>query len=561
VSRLIEAIAAAARGTGKVTVRTFDASTGGRRDGCFSWTELHAEARGLAARLGAAGVGAGCAVGIVGSTSRTLLASVQAAWLAGASVTLLAPPNGSGGLDALVDTVVTAVRRAQLDVVVLCPPFVGAAGSLAVAGCQVIEFDDAAGAASVGLPFTQPRLAESDVALRQFTSGSTGPPRAVRITHGNLMANLAATRAASRHDDVHRAMVSWLPPHHDMGLIGFLILPMTCGDCGLFLSSPEEFLARPRSWLDDLSTLRATATAAPCFAYGIAARLAHPGKGLDLSALRVAIVGSDPVDPAVMSAFADRARAYRFDPEALVCAFGMAEATLAVSMREPGTGMAVDLVDADSLEKARFAHPAAGGARVAALARLGRPVPGIEVQVADPDTGAPRAERAIGELRIRGDSVTSGYVVDGRPDDFDGDWFRTGDLGYLLDGEIVVCGRRKELVIVGGRNILPYEVERAAARVEGVRPGRVAAFQGAGRGAGHGAGETLVVALETRAGEHPGLREAVAREIIARVGVRPAEVLLLAPGTLPKTTSGKMRRVEIRRRYLAGEGLREVARP
>jgi fatty-acyl-CoA synthase len=216
--------------------------------------------------------------------------------------------------------------------------------------------------------------------------------------------------------------------------------------------------------------------------------------------------------------------------------------------------MVVDAVDQRVLETDRYAAPlpddrgASGGPSRRRFPLLGAPVPGLEMRVADPEDGKPMREREVGEIEIRGTSVTPGY--DGRPDAtaaaFHDGWLRTGDLGYVVGGQLVVCGRIKDMIIVGGRNVFPEDVERAVAAVEGVRPGNVVAFGTEGRRGG----EALVVMAEARSPEAVGLRDAVARKVRDAVGLRPQDVVLLEPGTLPKTSSGKLQRALSRRRYL-----------
>ncbi len=528
-------------------------------DETISWAQVHAEAIGLAGFLQTAGIGRGTAVGLLGTTSRTLVTAIRAVWLAGASVTVVTPPT-SGDPTLVADACHSAVRSADLDVLLLCPPFdtfaTGLTASPAVRGCRVVAVDDRMRQAAAGTPYTRPELTDGDTALRQFTSGSTGEPKAVRITHGNLAANLTGIMDVTRHEEVPDCLVSWLPLFHDMGLIGFLALPMSCGACRLVLSTPEEFLARPTSWLANISRYRGTATGAPTFAYGLAARLLQPGADLDLSHVRFALCGAEPIDPDVIGSFTARAAQHGFNPAAIVCAFGMAEATLAVSLVPPGRGMHIDEVDTAILQTEKRAVPASPGAATTRHPRLGQPLPGIDVRVVDPGTGVVRGDRDIGEIQLRGTSVSPGYVHTTGPDGLLSDgWLSTGDLGYLTDGEIIVCGRRKEILIVGGRNITPHDVERAASQAEGVRAGRVAAFRGPDR---PGA-DTLVVAVEARTPDTDALRDAVITAVVTQVGLRPHAVIILEPGALPKTTSGKIRRTELQQRYLAGEFAGDMA--
>jgi fatty-acyl-CoA synthase len=275
--------------------------------------------------------------------------------------------------------------------------------------------------------------------------------------------------------------------------------------------------------------------------------------GLDLSSWRLALNGAEPVDPSAVEAFCAAAAPHGFDATAAFPVFGMAEATLAVTFPDIGLGMEVDTVDRAALEHERHAAPASGGTGEARrLAMLGRPLRNFELRVCDPESGRVLRDREVGELELRGPSVTPGYY---RRDDatavaFRDGWFRTGDLAYLVDGRLVVCGRFKDMIIVGGRNVFPEDIERAAGSVDGVRAGNVIAF-GSDRRRGR---EQIVVVAETRADDDTApVRDAVATRVSDAVGVPPVDVVLVRPGTLPKTSSGKLQRSLCRDRYHADE--------
>jgi fatty-acyl-CoA synthase len=312
--------------------------------------------------------------------------------------------------------------------------------------------------------------------------------------------------------------------------------------------TPTDFLSRPVLWAELMSRHHATITTAPNFAWAVLARQLtriEPGT-LDLSRLRVAGNGAEPIDPATMSAFTDTAARFGLRPEAVNCCYGAAESTLVISMSALGDPMLVDVVDAVELEQHRRAVPAtAATAGVRRLPMLGRPFPSVEVRVAD-DNDKPLDERQVGRLQLRGESVTDGYVTPGGFEparDRDG-WLDIGDEGYLAGGQIVVCGRRKDVIIMGGRNIYPTDIERAAAGVQGVRDGNVAAIRLiAGEGQ---ARESFAVLVESRAFGDEAAEKHIGREVTARIvaeiDVRPAVVRVLPPGSLPKTPSGKLRR-------------------
>jgi fatty-acyl-CoA synthase len=378
----------------------------------------------------------------------------------------------------------------------------------------------------------------------------------VMLPHRMICHNLDAMAEAATLDPDGDVLVSWLPLYHDMGLIGLLGEPMTRG-LDLVLAAPQDFLASPGRWMTWMSTYRGTVTAGPNFSYALATRSLRrlAPHTLDLSRWRIALNGAEPVDASAVEAFVDAAMPQGLDPRSVFTVFGMAEATLAVTFPPPRSGLTVDAVDRDILEHERLAVPVevAGAApgRVRRLARLGRAIPGLQIRIVDPETGDVMREREAGELEIRGNSVTPGYYKKPAATQaalHDG-WLRTGDLGYIADGDLVVCGRLKDVIIVGGRNVFPEDVERAVGEVDGVRAGNVIAF-GVERRSGR---EGIVVVAETRDADVLTVRAAVANRVRDAVGL-PPEVVLVTPGTLPKTSSGKLQRSLCRFRYL-GEDL------
>jgi fatty-acyl-CoA synthase len=302
-------------------------------------------------------------------------------------------------------------------------------------------------------------------------------------------------------------------------------------------------------WLEWLSEFGGTATAGPNFSYVLATRALRNASNLDLSRLRLALNGAEPVDPDSVEAFVEAGARFKMRPGAVFPAFGMAEVMIAGTFPKPLTGLYTDAVDRRVLETESYAAPTtsdADGAR--RLAVLGRPVPGLEIRVVDPLAGTSRLDREVGELEIRGTSVTPGYYgrSDLTADLFHDGWLRTGDLAYLLDGELVMCGRIKDVIIVGGRNVFPEDVERAAATSEGVRAGNVIAFGVERKGK-----EGLVVVAETKGDDHASTRRSVAERVRAAIGLPPKDIVLVAPGSLPKTSSGKLQRSLCRQRYLS----------
>ncbi|MGH3815282.1 MAG: fatty acyl-AMP ligase [Pseudonocardiaceae bacterium] len=518
----------------------------------LTWTQVHEKAlRAAGTLMGGAepGVHPGDAVAVLAGDPALVAPAVQGVWLVGGSVTMLHQPTPRSDLAAWAADTVSVLGMIGAKLVLLGPPFDSLAALLDQRGISYLmlaDLDDPA-----ARPLTTPvPMGEDDTALLQLTSGSSAEPKAVRITHGNLYANMTAMAQAAALDPAGDVMVSWLPLFHDMGMVGFLTVPMTLG-LELVKVTPADFLSRPLLWAELISRHRGTVTAAPNFAYALLARrLAGTDERFDLSSLRFALNGAEPIEPAAVRAFTSAGARFGLPEHCVVCAYGMAESTVGVSFAPLEIGMQVDTVDADALEARRVAVPAGPSARhVRAFPRLGPPLPGLEAQVVAED-GRALVEREVGRIRLRGESVTREYLtVEGaRPTQDPDGWLDTGDEGYLADGDVVICGRRKDVIIMAGRNVYPTDIERAAGLVDGVRPGNVAAVRldaGARR-------ESFAVVVESnRAGDNEAeriLRKEVISRVVDAIGLRPGAVVVLPPATLPKTPSGKLRRPAVRDR-------------
>ncbi len=402
-----------------------------------------------------------------------------------------------------------------------------------------------------------------DLAFLQYTSGSTGHPKGVMLTHANLLANIRAICEAVglRPDDVG---VSWLPLYHDMGLIGTWLLPLYAG-IPTVVMSPLAFLTRPARWLWALHHHRGTLTAAPNFAFELCARKLDDCElaGLDLRHVRAALNGAEPVHPETLRRFTERFAPYGWRHEMHLPVYGLAEATLAVTIPPLGRQPVLDRIERDTFQRTGRAVPAASNstARVLTWVSCGRPIPQHEVRIVD-DHGQELPERIEGRLWFRGPSATQGYfrnlsatleIVR------EGGWLDSGDRAYRVGEEIFITGRAKDVIIKAGRNITPQEIEGLVGEVPGVRPGCVVAFGIPDERAGT---ERLVIAAEVRP-EHLHQRAQLAARISHRVaealGLPPDHIELLPPQTIPKTSSGKLRRSETKRLYLSGR--LEAARP
>ncbi len=535
MSAFVDALRNAARGEAGMT--TGEPRTPVRT----TWSEIHQRALAGAATLAARGLEPGQAVAILAGTPAEVAPAAQAVWLAGGSVTMLHQPTARTRLEHYATETMTTLTVIGARVVIIGEPFTELAGVLDGTGIEAVTIADLAAGDPSEAPDVQ--RGDADPVLLQLTSGSTATPKAVRITHGNLWANIEAMCATARlraEDDV---MVSWLPLFHDMGMVGFLTLPM-CRGIELVTVTPPDFLAKPLLWPELISKYRGTVTAAPNFAYALAARVLPRATDLDLSSLRFALNGAEPIDVRAAQGFLRAGAAFGLPSTAIVCAYGMAEATLGVSFHPWGTPLNIDSIEADALENARRAEPVeADSPGVRQFPMLGPPLPGIEC-VAIGEDGEQLGNREVGVLHLRGDSITELYLtVDGpRPTRGADGWLDTGDLGYLVDGEVVVCGRVKDVIIMGGRNIYPTDVERIAETVEGVRAGNAVAV----RWLEEGRRESFAIAVESREAADPEAVERISGQVrsavTAAMGVRPALVTVLSVGSLPKTPSGKLQR-------------------
>ncbi|OBB57123.1 long-chain fatty acid--CoA ligase [Mycobacterium sp. 852013-51886_SCH5428379] len=506
-----------------------------------TWAEVHHRGSRVAGGLQAAGVGHGDAVAVLAGAPVEIAPTAQGIWMRGASLTMLHQPTPRTDLVRWAEETTAVISMISAKAVVVSEPFLAAVPVLEGLGVPVLTVEELLTAEPADPVDTD----DDDVALMQLTSGSTGSPKAVQITHANIVANAEAMTVGCDFDLDTDVIVSWLPCFHDMGMTGYLTVPMYYG-AELVKITPMDFLSDILLWPKLIDKYQGTMTAAPNFAYTLLAkrlrRQATPGQ-FDLSSLRWALSGAEQVDPVDVEDLCSAGKRFGLRPQALIPAYGMAETTVAVSFSKCGGGMVVDEVDAGLLSVLHRAVPATRG-RTRRLVTLGKPLEGLELRVVDED-GALLPPRGVGVLEVRGAPVTPGYmtVAGFLPAQDEQGWYDTGDLGYLTEsGDVVVCGRLKDVIIMAGRNIYPTDIERAAARVDGVRPGcAVAVRLEAGRSR-----ETFAVAVESTGyqdrDEVRRIERQVAHEVFTEVDVRPRSVVVLEPGTIPKTPSGKLRR-------------------
>lgn len=398
------------------------------------------------------------------------------------------------------------------------------------------------------LPLVRP----DELCFLQFTSGSTSLPKGVMVTHANLVANARAFLGPTGvNPSLEDLTVTWLPLYHDMGLIGFALGAIVCSLPSLIMPT-EAFGRRPNLWLETLSQSRGTLTFAPNFAYALATKRARDKdlEGLDLSRVRIAGCGAEPINPKVMREFAERFARCGFRPEALLPAYGMAEATLAITFHPRMTPMVTDRVSVEAMQRGEAAPSgAAAESGTLELVSCGVPFPEHEIKIAD-DQGNSLPERRVGEIMTRGPSITQGYYQNpaATADAWQDGWLRTGDLGYIADGNLYVCGRLKDLIIIRGANYYPQDLEWSVAELPGVRRDNVVAFSVQRNGE-----ETLIIAAEGNSTDAPALRKSIASKIAETAGVTVGHVAVVRVGSLPKTSSGKVQRRRTKAMFEASE--------
>ncbi len=528
----------------------------------ITYAALLADARAVARGLRARDVAPGDRVAMMLPTGRDFLAAFYGAMYAGCVPVPVYPPARPSQLEDHLRRVAAIVANAQAAVLVSFEQARSVAGLLKMQGLSSLAIETVADLSrrplsgfDAGADDARGFAQAHDLAFLQYTSGSTGEPKGVELTHHNLLVNLASMREAT---GVHArdVFVSWLPLYHDMGLIGAVMGSLTIGFT-LVLMSPLAFLARPARWLRAVHRHRGTITAAPNFAYEFCMSKIDERDlaGIDLRCLRFAFNGAETVMPSTIERFAERFAPYGLRPEALTPVYGLAEATLGVAFPPIGRGPRIERIDRAQMREAERAVPAADGdPNPLRIVGCGMPLPGHDIRAID-DAGRELPERHQGRIQFRGPSSTAGYFR--RPDLSaqlcDGDWRHTGDLGYLADGELFLAGRAKDIIIRGGHNIHPQELEDAVSGVAGVRKGGVCVFPVADEASGT---ERLVVLVETSASgseERERISERIRSLSVDLLGTPADEIVLAPPRSVLKTSSGKIRRSACRELYEAGQ--------
>lgn len=519
-----------------------------------SWKTMWDDACRYASVMAHHGIQTGSHVAMLGRTSRQLVTAIEACWLMGATVMILPVPTRMPSIDAFIDTCRNRLAAGDADALLLDSDLTAFIPPPQPAP-WVISLDELAEQAhQPTITGYTPGIGQTETdAILQFTSGSTSEPKGVRISYDVLESNSNDINQRLHLDPTSDVCVSWLPLYHDMGLVGILGSCMSRG-LDLVLASPLDFMTRPAMWLEAIATYRGTITSGPNFAYELAARALnnHDGPPLDLSCLRIAINGAEPVRPDTMRNFTRAGRVHGLDPGCVFPAFGMAETGIAGFFPPVGRGLVTETAHRHTLTTGHYVQQLPGtDTNGTEQVLCGTTVPGVNARIAHPDTGEQLPARHVGELQLSGRGITSGYynAPDANAERFTSDgWLRTGDLAYLTDeGEAVICGRIKDLIIIGGINYYPQDIELAAQTVEGVRAGNAIAF-----GIELDSTEHVVVVAEATGTPDRTVARAARRAVAANCGINPREVLMVPKGTLPKTSSGKLQRSAAKSAYLDG---------
>jgi len=520
----------------------------------LTYGELYHAARAAAGGLLERGVGFGDRVAIMLPTSHDFFVAFFAVLFCGAIPVPIYPPFRLAQIEDHLRRQAGILSNAEA-IALITNAEIRVVGKLLYGLVSALQHIVTIPDLSSATPLSTPLPASPDAtALIQYTSGSTGDPKGVVLSHANLLANIRAMGAVLKASSADR-VVSWLPLYHDMGLIGCWLGSLYYGASALIMS-PLSFLADPARWLWAIDTHKATISAAPNFAYELCLKAIDDARirGLDLSSLRAIMNGAEPVSPTSLARFAQRFAPYGFRPEMMTPVYGLAENAVGLAFPPLGRGPLIDRVDRKALDRDGIARVAEAGVEgVMSLVACGRPLPHHEIRVVD-DASRELPERQEGRIQFRGPSATRGYFQN--PDKtvalFDGEWLETGDRGYIAGGDVFITGRIKDLIKRAGRNIYPQELEEAVGSLEGTRKGCVAAFPAIDARAGT---ERLIVLAETRLiddARRESLRKMIIEASQALLDLAPDEVVLVPPHTVPKTSSGKIRRSAARAMFESG---------
>ena len=518
----------------------------------YRFAVLRTDALDAALRLIAMGIAPGDRVALIAETSAEFAALFFGTVYAGAWPVPLPLPTSFGGRDAYVEQIRVQLASSDPVLLVYPPELADMAGDAArLGGVKGIDWATLAEAPVITAPLPQAR--PDDICYLQYSSGSTRFPHGVAVTHAALLNNLAAHGHGMELIDSDRC-ISWLPWYHDMGLVGCMLSPMA-NQVSVDYLKTEDFARRPLAWLDLISRNSGTSVSySPTFGYDICARRmssqTKASNRFDLSRWRLAGNGADMIRPDVMQSFVDAFDGAGFKASAFLPSYGLAEATLAVSIMPPGEGIRVELVEETELSGAAAKQDRPQ--RYRAIVNCGKPVRDMAVEIREED-GTPLPERAIGKIWCSGPSIMAGYFRDPEATTacMFGGWLDTGDMGYMSDGYVYVVGRAKDMIIVNGKNHWPQDIEWAVEQLPGFKAGDIAAFAITTPGGE----ETPAVLVQCRSSdehERVRLREEIREKVRSVTGMN-CVIELIPPRTLPRTSSGKLSRAKARNLYLSGD--------
>jgi acyl carrier protein len=521
----------------------------------LTYEELWQGAQKVAAGLQQQGIQVGETVAIMLPTGKDYFFSFYAVLMAGAVPVPVYPPVRRSQLEdhlrrhsGILNNCVASMLISMPETKLVAQLLKSQVGSLR----NVITVEELVSQTEEFLP---PPIKASDIAFLQYTSGSTGNPKGVVLTHANMLANIRVMGEAVRANS-NDVFISWLPLYHDMGLIGAWFGSLYFAVV-LVVMSPLSFLTRPQRWLWAIHQYRGTLTASPNFGYELCLkRITETDvQGLDLSSLRLAFNGAEPVSPNTIERFTSRFQSFGFRAEAMLPVYGLAESAVGLAFPPLDRKPRIDCVQRDTFSESIDAVPAKStDENVLCFVGCGRPLPGHEIRIVDSD-GRELPERQEGYLQFRGPSVTSGYFRNPEATKtlFQEGWLNSGDLAYAAEGEIFITGRSKDLIIRAGRNVYPHEVEETVGNIPGVRKGCVAAF---GTTDPHTGSEQLIILAETRetdTEQTSALQKKITSIATELLGLPPDRVILAPPHTVLKTSSGKIRRSACKELYEKGE--------
>ena len=520
----------------------------------MTYGELAQAARAVAAGLIVRDVAPLDRVALMLPTGTEFFAAFLGTLYAGAVPVPIYPPMQLSQLEEYLRRQTKILRNAEAKVLVTVPEALRLGGLLRglVPSLRGIESVSNLASAPMGTPlpaFNDPGA----TALIQYTSGSTGDPKGVVLSHANLLANI---RAILRAIDATSAdvLLSWLPLYHDMGLIGAWLGPLYAG-AKCYIMSPLSFLAHPQSWLWASHRYRATISAAPNFAFELCFKQIDDSdlSGLDLSSLRFVANGAEPVSIHTLRRFIERFSRFGFRPGAMAPVYGLAECAVALALPPPGREPLIDRINRKALSRRGVAEPTdVNDPDAIEIVACGRPVPGHEIRIVD-EAGREVQERREGRLEFRGPSATSGYFHNEAKtrELFRGGWLDSGDQAYIAHGDVFITGRIKDIIIRAGQHVYPQELEESVGDIAGAIKGAVAAFGVSDPASGTERIVLLAETAQTATAELESLKARARAVVTEIIGSPPDDIVFVEPGTVPKTSSGKIRRATAKEHYLA----------